>query len=244
MQRARSVGRVRRRTAAQLAVPQHTVLAANSTAKLGTVVIDDFGWTLYRSDADSAKPSKSACTGSCTDSGRPCFMQPGTPDYEGVNPRWSASSRPRRRSSAGDDRRLDGVPARERLGPAGAVDGRGAQGKWFAVTRPGEGDAALTPSVCRIAGLAGHGPRPTHRGETPDSPGWDAGLTAAKRPTHRGETPDSPGVGCPTHRGVAARLTSCGGPGRRRGSPAGRRPRGVEAGLHLRCQVVERPRPR
>ena len=72
--------------ATQLAEPDHTVLAANSTAKLGTVVIDGLGWTLYRSDADSATPPRSACTGSCADEWPPVLMQAGTPAYEGVDP--------------------------------------------------------------------------------------------------------------------------------------------------------------
>ena len=49
-------------------------------------MIDGLGWTLYRSDADSAKPSKSACTGTCADEWPPVLMQAGTPDYEGVDP--------------------------------------------------------------------------------------------------------------------------------------------------------------
>ena len=53
--------------ATRLAEPDHTVLSANSTAKLGTVVIDGLGWTLYRFDADSATPPRSACTGSCAE---------------------------------------------------------------------------------------------------------------------------------------------------------------------------------
>src|SRR4029079_13451586 len=32
----------------------------------------------------------------------------------------------------------------------------------------------------------------THRGGSPDSPWWIAGLTVVDRRTHRGETPDSP----------------------------------------------------
>ena len=50
--------------------------------------------------------------------------------------------------------------------------------------------------------------RPTHHGETPDSPRRNARLTTAKRPTHHGETPDSPWRNArltvakrPTHRG-------------------------------------------
>ena len=36
--------------------PQGTILSANSTAQLGTVVVDGFGFTLYRFDGDSARP--------------------------------------------------------------------------------------------------------------------------------------------------------------------------------------------
>ena len=104
--------------ATQLAEPDHTVLSANSTAKLGTVVIDGLGWTLYRFDADSATPSRSACTGSCADQWPPVLMQAGTPAYDGRRPRGRRHGRPRRRPPAGDDRRVAGVPARERL-PAG-----------------------------------------------------------------------------------------------------------------------------
>ena len=72
--------------ATELAEPDHTVLSANSTAKLGTVVIEGLGWTLYRFDADSATPSRSACTGSCAEQWPPVLMQAGTPAYDGLDP--------------------------------------------------------------------------------------------------------------------------------------------------------------
>src|SRR5687768_9084192 len=41
------------------------VLSANSTAQLGTVVIDGLGFTLYRFDEDSANPPTSTCADAC-----------------------------------------------------------------------------------------------------------------------------------------------------------------------------------
>ena len=48
------------------ATPQvGTILTANSTAQLGTVVVDGQGFTLYRFDKDSAKPPTSNCADEC-----------------------------------------------------------------------------------------------------------------------------------------------------------------------------------
>jgi predicted lipoprotein with Yx(FWY)xxD motif len=122
--------------ATQLAEPDHTVLSANSTAKLGTVVIDGLGWTLYRFDADSATPPRSACTGSCAEQWPPVLMQAGTPAYEGVDPSVVGTV-------ARDDGRqqvtIGGWPVYRHASDSqpGAVDGQGAQGQWFAVTPSG-----------------------------------------------------------------------------------------------------------
>lgn len=51
--------------AQSLQPPRGTVLSANSTAQLGTVVIDGRGFTLYRFEEDSAQPPASTCTGPC-----------------------------------------------------------------------------------------------------------------------------------------------------------------------------------
>ena len=130
--------------ATRLAAPQQTVLAANSTAKLGTVVIDGLGWTLYRSDADSAQPPKSACTGPCADAWPPVLMQSGTPDYEGVDPSVVGTIT---RDDGRQQVTIGGWPVyRHASDPApGAVDGQGAQGTWWAVTPTG-GKASSQPS--------------------------------------------------------------------------------------------------
>lgn len=122
--------------ATQIAEPARTVLSANSTARLGTVVIDGLGWTLYRFDADSAQPPKSTCTGTCAEEWPPVLMQPGTPDYEGVDP---AAVGTLTRDDGRKQVTIGGWPVYRHASDTapGAVDGEGAQGKWWAVTPTG-----------------------------------------------------------------------------------------------------------
>src|SRR6476661_1695423 len=54
-----------------------TVLSANSTDKLGTVVVDGQGYTLYRFDKDTAKPPASNCAGECAQKWPPVLATPG-----------------------------------------------------------------------------------------------------------------------------------------------------------------------
>jgi predicted lipoprotein with Yx(FWY)xxD motif len=51
-----------------------TVLRAKATRKLGTLVVDVRGLTLYRSERDSAHPSRSRCTGACLKFWRPALV--------------------------------------------------------------------------------------------------------------------------------------------------------------------------
>jgi predicted lipoprotein with Yx(FWY)xxD motif len=51
-----------------------TVLRAKAFPKIGTLVVDVRGLTLYRSDKDSAHPSRSRCTGACLKAWRPALV--------------------------------------------------------------------------------------------------------------------------------------------------------------------------
>lgn len=51
-----------------------TVLRAKAVKKIGTLVVDAHGLTLYRSDRDSARPSRSRCTGACLKAWRPALV--------------------------------------------------------------------------------------------------------------------------------------------------------------------------
>ena len=119
----------------KLTVPDRTVLVANSTARFGTVVIDAEGWTLYRSDADSATPPTSACSGSCVDEWPPVLQQ-GTPDVEGFSAKLVGSIT---RDDGAKQVTIGGWPVYRHATDTkpGNVDGQGVEGSWWAVTPTG-----------------------------------------------------------------------------------------------------------
>lgn len=120
-----------------LTPPTGTVLTANSTAQLGTVVLDGLGWTLYRFDDDTATPPASTCVDQCATSWPPVIAEPGSPlTLEGVE-----------QSAVGTVTRPDGSVQLTIGGwpvyrfaadsAPGATDGQGMSDKWFAVTPTG-----------------------------------------------------------------------------------------------------------
>ena len=124
--------------ATQLARPQGTIVSANSTAKLGTVVVDGLGFTLYRFDGDSAQPPTATCDGQCAETWDPVLAtEPIT--TEGVAEKAVGSVE---RPDGEQQLTIAGWPVYRHTGEApGATDGQGAQGKWFAIT-PNGGKAA------------------------------------------------------------------------------------------------------
>ena len=116
-----------------------TILSANSTAQLGTVVVDGQGFTLYRFDKDSAKPPTSNCADECAQKWPPVLATPGTPlTVEGVE-----------QEAVGTINRLDGTiqltlngwPVYRYSGDPqpGATAGQGINGgEWAAVTPDGQ----------------------------------------------------------------------------------------------------------
>lgn len=116
--------------------PPGIILSANSTADLGTVVIDGLGFTLYRYEGDSADPSKATCEGACTEQWEPMLSSEPVV-LEGVQ-----------EGEVGSVQRPDGKPQvtiggwpiyRYKGDPQpGAVEGHGEGGKWFAITPDGD----------------------------------------------------------------------------------------------------------
>ncbi len=126
-----------------LAAPEGTVLTANSTAQLGTVVIDGLGWTLYRFDDDTTRPPTSNCAGDCATTWPPVLAEPGTPlSVEGVDQSAIGTVT---RADGGVQLTIGGWPVyRFAADPApGATDGHGVGDKWFAVNP--EGGKAVAP---------------------------------------------------------------------------------------------------
>lgn len=112
-------------------------LYAVQSGPLGVVATDAQGHLLYRSDADSADPPASTCTGGCTDTWIPLVVTGGAePELLGVDEAL-VGRLPR---AEGDQLTLAGWPLyRHRDDTGGLADaGRhGADGTWFAVTPTG-----------------------------------------------------------------------------------------------------------
>src|ERR1700754_2722697 len=114
-----------------------TVLTANNTPKLGTVVVDGQGFTLYRFDKDTAKPPTSNCAGECAQKWPPVLATPGTPlTVEGVaQDAVGTINRP----DGSIQLTLGGWPVYRYSGDPqpGATTGQGVGGTWSAVTPEG-----------------------------------------------------------------------------------------------------------
>jgi predicted lipoprotein with Yx(FWY)xxD motif len=121
--------------------PPGTIVSANSTAKLGTVVVDGLGFTLYRFDGDKARPPAATCTGPCTETWEPVLAtDPITTD--GVAEKAVGTVE---RPDGQVQLTIGGWPVYRHAGEdPGATDGHGADGKWFAVAPDGDKAAAAS----------------------------------------------------------------------------------------------------
>ncbi|QYN34842.1 hypothetical protein K1T35_41860 [Pseudonocardia sp. DSM 110487] len=125
----------------ELERPPGTIVSANSTATLGTVVVDGFGFTLYRFDGDSAQPPAATCAGPCTATWDPVLAaDPIT--IEGLAEKAiGAVQRPDGQAQL----TIGGWPVYRHEGDTpGATHGHGAEGKWFAIAP--DGDKAAAPN--------------------------------------------------------------------------------------------------
>ncbi|MEV0185791.1 hypothetical protein AB0I54_41975 [Streptomyces sp. NPDC050625] len=112
-------------------------LTAGAAGKLNPVVVDGAGFTLYRFDKDTAKPSKSNCNDACATTWPPVLVRPGSKIFlSGVE-----------KSAVGVVRRDDGslqvtiggwpVYRFSKDTAPGQTNGQGVGGTWFGVTPDG-----------------------------------------------------------------------------------------------------------
>lgn len=106
--------------------------------QLGTVVVDDKGWVLYRFDADQPAPPRSECVDECARAWPPVLGDDlrldGVPSE---NVGWIL------RADGGRQVTLNGWPLYRYTGDEqpGDVTGQGASDRWFAVTADGSKNA-------------------------------------------------------------------------------------------------------
>jgi predicted lipoprotein with Yx(FWY)xxD motif len=113
-------------------------LSSAEVAKLGEVVTDQHGRTLYRSEKDKASPSVSNCTGDCATKWPPVIVDdPAAVKLDDID-----------KSLVGTVARADGTQQLTLAGyplyrfvkdsRAGDINGQGVDGTWFASTPQGK----------------------------------------------------------------------------------------------------------
>ncbi|MET9831766.1 hypothetical protein ABZ508_09625 [Streptomyces lavendulocolor] len=115
------------------------LMAKDMGGGMGSMVTDDKGMTLYRSDKDQSKPSMSMCTGECANTWMP-VMAKGDVQAMGVEKNLLGSVD---RSDGMKQLTLGGWPLYRYIGDtkAGQMNGQGKDDKWFAVTPSGKKSA-------------------------------------------------------------------------------------------------------
>ncbi|HEV2784532.1 MAG TPA: hypothetical protein VGX25_34545 [Actinophytocola sp.] len=135
---------------------QTTALASKlgvaSAGPLGTVVVNELGRTIYRSDKDTKEPSKSNCDGDCAEAWPPVLVDdPANLEVNGVDKALLGTVT---RADGKKQLTIGGWPGytNARDTKEGDVNGQGANGQWFAFTPDGKkaaskADAAKTVSI-------------------------------------------------------------------------------------------------
>jgi predicted lipoprotein with Yx(FWY)xxD motif len=118
-------------------------LVGKSVPKMGDVVQDGDGRTLYRFDKDTPKPAKSNCEGQCAVTWPPVLSN-GTPQLQGVDPALVSSVK---RADGSEQVTLDGWPlytyAKDEA--PGQWKGQGVGGTWFVVQPNGKRNVECLP---------------------------------------------------------------------------------------------------
>ncbi|MFJ8429692.1 hypothetical protein ACIQ9P_00165 [Kitasatospora sp. NPDC094019] len=118
-------------------------LRTTTDPRLGTIVTDSAGFTLYRFDKDSATPSTATCAGDCAALWPPATADGAAPTVNGVDAKLVGTVT---RADGGKQLTLAGWPL-YRYAPdtnPGDTKGQGVQGVWFAVTPAGDRAAATS----------------------------------------------------------------------------------------------------
>ncbi|MFE5581568.1 hypothetical protein [Kitasatospora sp. NPDC056531] len=177
-------------------------LTAGSAGGLSPIVHDGAGFTLYRFDKDTTKPSKSNCNDACATTWPPILVQPGSRIFVDGVPT----------SEIGIVDRADGtrqvtiggwpVYRFSKDTAAGQTNGEGVGGTWFAVSphggkvlRPTEGTGA-TSSAAPSAGASASASSPASAASSPASA--PAGTPSAAAPSSPAASPVALGNGVVT----------------------------------------------
>ncbi|WP_051838628.1 hypothetical protein [Streptomyces sp. NRRL WC-3742] len=124
------------------ATPSGATLQTTNDPKLGTIVTDSAGFTLYRFDQDRSQPSMSNCNGGCAVIW-PAEHDTGNVTVKGIDSKLVGSVT---RADGTKQVTLNGWPV-YRYAPdskPGDTKGQGVAGTWFALTPTGDKAGATT----------------------------------------------------------------------------------------------------
>jgi predicted lipoprotein with Yx(FWY)xxD motif len=112
------------------------VQLGTATTKLGTVVVDAQGMTVYVFDKDTANSGTSACTGQCLTAWPPVTTTTSTPTVSGVTGKVATIPTP----DGTKQLTLNGLPLYTYSGDSakGDVTGQALQGIWWAISPSGD----------------------------------------------------------------------------------------------------------
>lgn len=157
-------------TPAAPSTPAGATLQTATDPKLGTIVTDSAGFTLYRFDHDSNNPSMSSCTGGCATLWPP-ERDDGHVTVKGIDSKLVGSVT---RADGSKQVTLNGWPA-YRYSPdskPGDTKGQGFAGIWFALTPTGTKAGTTTNTTPAPVNPTPVNPTPVNPAPSPPSSGY------------------------------------------------------------------------
>jgi predicted lipoprotein with Yx(FWY)xxD motif len=122
-----------------------TELKSSTIKRMGKVVVNQDGFTLYLFTKDSKSPSKSTCNGTCAKVWPPALTD-GDPDIEGVSADLVGTVT---RDDGGKQITIGGWPAYTYIGDKkpGAWKGQAVSGTWFVIGPDGKKNITCLPTI-------------------------------------------------------------------------------------------------
>jgi len=128
-------------------------LVAKSVPKMGDVVQDGDGRTLYRFDKDTPKPPKSNCENACAETWPP-LLSKGAPQLEGIDPALVGTVK---RADGSDQVTIDGwaIYTYSKDEAPGQWKGQGVGNTWFVIQPNGKRNVECLPAGVTVPPAAG-----------------------------------------------------------------------------------------
>ena len=122
-----------------------TSLTAKTLPRMGNVVVDSGGWTLYRFDQDTSNPPKSNCNAECAKQWPPILTGDGAPQIAGIDKNKVGTVT---REDGSKQLTIGGWPVYRFAadGKAGVWKGQAVKNVWWVVSNDGKRNLTCLPA--------------------------------------------------------------------------------------------------